>query len=438
MKKILLILALFLVMDTCYSQNGWVLQNSGTSCDILEITCVDNQNCWALARRNFDDIPRNDSLLILHTSNAGNSWEIQFYDSKEWGSVESIIYNSRGGIVKNIKLIDAYDKNNCVFSAANNMVYTTDRGNKWNIADSSSYLLTNINYIKGHTIWGIRYDSGDLLYSTNDGNSWSMGLSVDSTFLFNLFFLDSLYGWAFGYNYFKNSNDYVLINTTDGGKNWDKKIIKDYRLNDFVFSDNNIGWFCGELLDMKLFKIYGYLYKTTDNGSNFDGMFVDSSLAPYKIYFLDKNHGWFFKKRFTFNIYPIDEIPIIYKTTDAGKNWIIDDSFPKDSIYCIEFADSLNGWAVGTHGHIWHTTTGGFTGVNDVPKTNNNIEIYPNPATDHLKIQGAETGDKVQIFSVLGEKMSENIYNGSVDISGLQSGFYFVRIGNKYLKFVKM
>jgi hypothetical protein len=68
----------------------------------------------------------------------------------------------------------------------------------------------------------------------------------------------------------------------------------------------------------------------------------------------------------------------------------------------------------------------------------NDINIYPNPATDFLIIKDLENGAKVQIFSVLGENVAESVYSGRLDVSPLQTGLYFLKTGNRILKFVKI
>ncbi|MBX3044367.1 MAG: zinc-dependent metalloprotease [Candidatus Kapabacteria bacterium] len=75
---------------------------------------------------------------------------------------------------------------------------------------------------------------------------------------------------------------------------------------------------------------------------------------------------------------------------------------------------------------------------------------YPNPASDFITIQFSNKGlqpfaavDKVQIFDMLGiEVMSVgtglDLSTQRIDVSHLPAGVYFIRIGNKVEKFVKM
>ena len=88
-----------------------------------------------------------------------------------------------------------------------------------------------------------------------------------------------------------------------------------------------------------------------------------------------------------------------------------------------------------------------FSKTNEVNSTNENqIEIYPNPATDYI-IVGNEyfrSEGNIEIFDVLGNKVFSlrNAYLCSlqkIDVSALPTGIYFVKIGNaKMMKFVKV
>ena len=78
----------------------------------------------------------------------------------------------------------------------------------------------------------------------------------------------------------------------------------------------------------------------------------------------------------------------------------------------------------------------------------NQISIYPNPAEDYIEISlhnGASpiASDKVQIFDIIGiEVMSVgtglDLSTQRIDVSGLPAGVYYIRIGDRVEKFVKM
>jgi hypothetical protein len=74
----------------------------------------------------------------------------------------------------------------------------------------------------------------------------------------------------------------------------------------------------------------------------------------------------------------------------------------------------------------------------------NNFMIYPNPASDYLTIEAIPSeASKVQIFNVLGveiKSLTPSLSVGNevrINVSDLATGTYFVKIGNRFVPFVK-
>ncbi|MFD2915390.1 aryl-sulfate sulfotransferase [Psychroserpens luteus] len=57
-----------------------------------------------------------------------------------------------------------------------------------------------------------------------------------------------------------------------------------------------------------------------------------------------------------------------------------------------------------------------------------NVNIYPNPASNYININSNETIDKIELYSILGQKVLEARQNSTIDISAFKSGMYFVKI----------
>jgi len=71
----------------------------------------------------------------------------------------------------------------------------------------------------------------------------------------------------------------------------------------------------------------------------------------------------------------------------------------------------------------------------------NKFNIFPNPANNTLNIEFEnirETNDNIQIYNTIGELVKEIAFNQSIDISNLEKGIYFIKIGNYSNKFVKL
>jgi surface protein len=56
------------------------------------------------------------------------------------------------------------------------------------------------------------------------------------------------------------------------------------------------------------------------------------------------------------------------------------------------------------------------------------ISIYPNPTKDKLCIQGLSSASKVSIYNVLGKLVFSETTSSEIDLKGLQSGIYIVKI----------
>ena len=71
------------------------------------------------------------------------------------------------------------------------------------------------------------------------------------------------------------------------------------------------------------------------------------------------------------------------------------------------------------------------------------LRVYPNPATGQLTIDNGQLIiDNVEIYSVVGQKLNNyqlSTVNSQliIDVSGLASGMYFLKINNQVVKFIK-
>lgn len=70
----------------------------------------------------------------------------------------------------------------------------------------------------------------------------------------------------------------------------------------------------------------------------------------------------------------------------------------------------------------------------------NNIVVYPNPASDILYIDHVNTNEDIIMYSAIGAKIKTiplTLGKNSIDLSGLKKGMYILIINNKAHKFVK-
>ncbi len=82
--------------------------------------------------------------------------------------------------------------------------------------------------------------------------------------------------------------------------------------------------------------------------------------------------------------------------------------------------------------------------VEQINSSNISPMLSPNPVSEYLTINTNQEIEKIEIFSVFGLKCREQAClspterKEKIDVSGLPSGVYFVRIGDKVSKFIKI
>lgn len=201
-------------------------------------------------------------------------------------------------------------------------------------------------------------------------------------------FKDSLKGWAVTSSGSQFDVSYIL-NTTNGGTNWLLQYTgTDYSFDAFDMVDMNTGYVIGGIISLGQSR----LFKTTNGGVNwvvsspgvgiiFDDIFFPSrdsgficasnSFGPgiwftsnggvswqtrdsgtnifrQTLFFLNNNTGWCGTGG-----------QILYKTTNAGLNWINNGNFT-EGIYSIYFLNINEGWLGASSDEIYHTTNGGL------------------------------------------------------------------------------
>lgn len=163
--------------------------------------------------------------------------------------------------------------------------------------------------------------------------------------------------------------------------------------------------------------------------------FMGSPYASFfvRVYTLEENATKQNREVLSYNIYrglaedisnsntwvALNEEPI-YETSYADLTW---DNDPNTYTYSIE--------AVYAESDAEYTFSGFFSGTTDVGETlDDSISIYPNPASSTIIISGVEE-TKVSIINILGEVVYSNDFNemdGTIDISHIENGAYFVKV----------
>jgi photosystem II stability/assembly factor-like uncharacterized protein len=347
-----------------------------------------------------------------------------------------------------------------VCSEGGKILKTTNGGNNWNqVGVGPGYCLYFLNSKKG---FGYREDQ--LLSTQNGGITWDTCYSNPDILLFQgINFPDKKHGYATAWDQTVNN---LIVKTNNGGITWDTV----YRYADYInlftsifFTDSLHGFAASD---------HGYIFKTTNGGYSWSKKNVDSIVQPSfnSIYFINSLTGYLAGSS-------------IYKTTDAGSTWT-PLTCPGEPFYSIYFVDAMHGCVGGGNGinsmSLYQTNDGGNTwyqGLNGIqvlnsvffPDTvpgyavgsngtilkyqqtvsiNENslsegiIQIYPNPATSILYIDGVDNAAVAEIYDISGKLLfKKQLINSQVDISGLDKGMYFIRLttqeGGVVRKFIK-
>ena len=440
-----------------YSQITWELVYPANMIEsLLNLHCIDSNNCFCLSDH--------ERTRLLRSTDGGRNWFIAF-DEKLNPFGQTIPFPltpfNMSYPSKNHVYI-TYEKGVLIRSKDNYVTHDTvflkpkKANSKYEYDIRFLYMKDSLYGLAGY--WGGIYitkdgwDTYDELPKLDefkpDGYETIFGLPYGS----QIYLIDSLnYVLFVSYTKQVSNNEWIrktgIVKTSDGGVNWnffqlcDQKSVSDYKasIKEFSFINDKVGWAIGFDRDNR-----SILLKTNDGGLNWEEKYKDPvgvSSEYLKIKFSDDNNGIIVGK--------FAEIRVTY---DGGETWINETKADYDTrmsriVQHIAFAGKtpiLSTYADG----IWRGTYP-TTSVDDI--NGNGASISPNPASDFITIQFqtsevSKTSEvsSVQIFDMLGieiKDLTPALSEGEgvrIDVSHLAAGVYFIRIGDKVEKFVKM
>jgi len=437
MKYIILIIALFAFLDTSAHADWEEAQVEITPVDTINnsmhfmgIDCSDSENCFAIANDRWF------YRVAYHSSDAGRNWEIVYkpdyggenldlilrlvsYPSKDrcvigcdsgvviltndrgknWKRVNTPIYDpSNYAMLMELTSLEMLDSMNGVAAAARQIIYTKDGGYSWEVLKSPSKTPIGIGRatILSPTTFLCYAAYGDCpypltVYITNDiGENWSAYDFTHIHAMKKLFFADSLNGWAVGGDPagIGDNTTQRIAATRDGGKNWE------IQLDEYLFPFQ-------PLEDVS--------FHNKDNG-----------IA------IGKSGG-------------------IFRTSDGGENWLQANS---DIIlegtpvrHFVAYQHVKEPLIANFYGKIFY-----YSVIDDVREINteNNFNIYPNPAVSGSQINITVAIDdysdiEISIYDIFGRIINSNkypglsigshkfIYEPSVQ---MPSGSYFIKLSH--------
>jgi photosystem II stability/assembly factor-like uncharacterized protein len=396
-------------LKTTNSGNNWVVQD-----DTLL------QSFYGIFFINRDIGFMTGSQLIFKTTNSGGNWiSVNIPSVTDVYSSPFFINENTGWVIGTIS--NAY--------GTSRIFKTTNSGLNWIQQNNISGYYSKVQFINPYTgylcggegIQGGEYMCSRLYKTTNSGSNWDRVNADSCPRLLYMNFLNENTGWV-------SSGDSIHL-TLDGCITWKTK--KNYYCNSISDNDfyNIFGWGSGACIskstnsgekfsvlskvtkytcfqDVKFFNEntgvvleYGGVYRTTDGGNNWINTDLDSLIdfGSHQISFIDDNTGWIVNSNYN----------KIYKSTNSGINWSLDDYQMKNdtAIYtCVTsqriikiigyhtissssdygnswtsiqsskwgyyyFFDQNSGWMFSS-GSLYKTTNGGINWITYLPVTN--------------------------------------------------------------------
>ena len=255
---------------------------------------------------------RNDPMKIFKTIDGGASWSVNF---EPWAPITSIFF---------------LDANHGWFShVSGNLLYTSNGGESWTVRYPATYWhmedIVFSDTLNGITC-GVGFAGGEIYKTTNGGTFWEL-VYTPSVSVYALSFINDSIGWCVGDSLYK---------TTDAGQNWtllssnvDGTILK------MQFLNESVGWL----------STFGgnNLYSTSDGGNSWNLKLTSIN----DFWFTDMDNGWY------------NTNGKIFYTTNNGISWEEQYSDMSNNLYSLYFMNPEFGWAVKSNGKVLHTINGG-------------------------------------------------------------------------------
>jgi photosystem II stability/assembly factor-like uncharacterized protein len=307
------------IFHTTNGGDSWELQANFDG-DILSLELVDSLHLWA-PRQGGAGTP------LLHTTNGGTDWIV---DSSVTWSYDACFLDTLNGWI----------------SGKDKIAKTTDGGNTWEIQlDMFPVEWTDIFMDDENHGWAISYSK--IAHTTNGGDDWIVQDNPSEYGLWGLSFKDSLQGFVVG-------SYGTILKTVDGAINWIDMThrVTPSSLTDVYFINTTVGWITGR---------EGTILKTTNSGNNWTELTTNTYENLKSIIFISEDEGM-----------AVGENGTIILSTDGGYEWLPIQSPSASNWNSIDFSNYPEGWIVGgdalTQCKLAKSTNGGlnwteFSGV---------------------------------------------------------------------------
>ena len=245
-----------IILKTTNAGGNWNEQTSGTALNLHSVNFVTEQTGW---------IGGEDGLQ-LKTTNGGSNWLTSTINSdiEDVHDVFFIDENIGHAVISKVIPSTGY--------AYGDILNSTDGGNSWiikiSIQDEDHLGLYGIN----EDSWSV--GTGIAAYSTNYGVNWNNVTPPTTDDLHSVFFINESTGWAVGD---------LILKSTNGGIGWQILTSVVNSLRGVHFVNENIGWAVGD---------DGSMLYSSDGGTNWSNQSPPVSSFFNGIHFPSENIGY--------------------------------------------------------------------------------------------------------------------------------------------------
>jgi len=423
--------------------------NDNSPSYFFDLECYDSLNCIG----HYGNYMQASSYSIIRkTTNGGLTWfDIRKDTRPPWYPYRRFIFYPEKDLI-------------VIGCDSGYVLRSSDGGVNWDFSQKITtlepiYFQLNKMYMKGKI--GIMHYSGVAnAFITEDGGlNWTkMQFNTNPIIRpANFCIIDSNIIIVNSIVKTESDTSMYFFKTTNRGKHWSliKKINNSENYYSFfVFLNENLGYsrylkliHKGSSQSNTRDTTLTAIYKTKNGGVSWDKIYET----------IDAGNG-FGQHNFkdSLNIISTNVSGGYIKTTDGGLTWEKSQYFTFDGIYrvgsCFTNTFLSPTTPIMGYGPLLLKYVGKNTSIDLQKPENSEVIIYPNPSTDFIEISFGNKGLKpivenvqVQIFDLLGIEiknltpaLSINGKGVRIDVSALSAGVYYIRIGDKTEKFVKM
>jgi len=226
---------------------------------------------------------------------------------------------------------------------------------------------------------------GIIIKSTDSGNTWSTIYPTSGTIdgIEKIDFIDTMTGYAVGYNLF--------IKTTDGGVTWTDVVVAAdvWVYKSLTFYDADIG-IVTALTNGGSYEVY----TTNDGGLTWNPIANTANMPSFAVAYADAT-----------TLYAVGANEVISKSTDSGDTWVeLQSGTPTFFNLEVFFTDANNGIVSGEDGTIHTTHDGGVTwstysnGYHNFYGLTNTVGIWIAAGTDQDVYVSWDNGTNWEVF----------------------------------------